>query len=174
MLWNCKELATCGWVMACLHKNGLVLWSTWITFGASWWKNWNRNKLHWPQPSCEIFGFVGMLWSLKKILNVVQATIREQEEYTIAFELGPPSSTRQAQIRWLLLISDSVKLNWDASLNMSNKRMDIGIVIRDEKGEVLAYLSSSLLFYLQPIVAECQALLRALSFCIKLGLQQGR
>lgn len=71
-----------------------------------------------------------------------------------------------------------VKLNWDVSVEKSTKRIGIDIrigiyiMIGDERGEVIACFSSSLSFSSHPIVAECQALLRALTFCLELGLQR--
>lgn len=57
-------------------------------------------------------------------------------------------------------------------MDMSENRMGIGIIIKDDRGDVLARLSSSLPFLSHPIVKECQTLLRALNFFLELGMQQ--
>lgn len=49
--------------------------------------------------------------------------------------------------------------------------MGIGVVVRDHYGRFLAGLSSSMEFSSQPIIAEFQALLRVMEFCIKLDFE---
>lgn len=71
---------------------------------------------------------------------------KELEKYTTAFEQRTLMSTRRAQTRWLLLALGSIKLNWDVLYDKSAKRMGISIIIRDKKGEVLAFFNSSFSF----------------------------
>lgn len=78
----------------------------------------------------------------------------------------------QETVKWIPPVNGKVKMNWDATVNVSKKKMGIGIVIRDDMGEVLACLSSSRGFISQPIIAECWALSRAMEFCSKLGFYQ--
>lgn len=56
--------------------------------------------------------------------------------------------------RWLAPREGLVKVNWDAFVLEKNQKIDIGIVIRDCNGGVLACLSSLKTLYSQPIVAE--------------------
>lgn len=48
--------------------------------------------------------------------------------------------------------------NWDASLNKQDKIMRIGVIIRNERGEVLAVACDKKSFVTQPNFAECLAL----------------
>lgn len=62
-----------------------------------------------------------------------------------------------------------MKLNWDVATNVSYHKMGIGIIVRNNMGEVLACLSSSRCSYSLLAVAECRVLLRAFEFCQEMG-----
>lgn len=47
-----------------------------------------------------------------------------------------------------------VKTNWDAAMDLNNKKMGIGIIIRDEKGEVLATTCDQKIYVHQPAIIE--------------------
>lgn len=65
-----------------------------------------------------------------------------------------------------------ISANWDVAVSQKNKKMGIGIVIRDSMGETFAYLSSPKPFQSQHLLVECWALRRAIDLCTALGLQR--
>lgn len=75
-------------------------------------------------------------------------------------------------VRWSAPDFGKVKMNWNALVSASTKRMGIDIIIRENMSEVLAYLSSSWAFSPQPIIVECWALLRVMKFCLELDFYQ--
>jgi ribonuclease HI len=66
--------------------------------------------------------------------------------------------------------SGLIKVNWDAAIDISGKRMGMGIIARDHEGYVLASMCSIKQFIVDPAVAEAYAALKAVEFCCDLGL----
>lgn len=65
-----------------------------------------------------------------------------------------------------------MKINWDASLDWTNKKMGMGAVVRDSLGEVVAAFSSIIPFIQDPDVAEAIAAWKAATFCCERGFQR--
>jgi ribonuclease HI len=63
------------------------------------------------------------------------------------------------------------KVNWDAAIDSLNKRMGMGIIVRDCAGQVIAAKSQTVFFLQDPVIAEAQAALCAVEFSRDLGLQ---
>jgi ribonuclease HI len=61
-------------------------------------------------------------------------------------------------------------VNWDAALDSVNRRMGVGILVRDHLGMVIAARSHTLVFLTEPVVAEAIAALHAVEFSRDLGL----
>jgi hypothetical protein len=64
-----------------------------------------------------------------------------------------------------------VKTNWDAALDILNKRIGAGVV-RDELDVVLASMASTVPLITDPTVAEAVAASKAIVFCSDLGFQR--
>lgn len=64
-----------------------------------------------------------------------------------------------------------VKLNWDASIDKASKKMGLGGLIRNSRGEVVAAFSSSIPYVQDPDAAETIALWKAILFCLDRGFQ---
>lgn len=50
-----------------------------------------------------------------------------------------------------------VKLNWDASLDRGSKKMGVGVIARDERGLVVAFMCTTIPFITDPSIAEAVA-----------------
>lgn len=61
------------------------------------------------------------------------------------------------------------KVDWDTTYNTHNQKMGIEVMVKDCKGNVLTYLSTSRKLNSQPILAKCIALWRAIEFADELG-----
>jgi hypothetical protein len=59
---------------------------------------------------------------------------------------------------------DFVKVNWDAIVDKMSKKMGIGVIVCDSKGEVMATLSTLKAFIFDPAIAKAIAALRAVTF----------
>lgn len=66
----------------------------------------------------------------------------------------------------------AMKINWNATLDLKNKKMGAGVVIRDEEGEVLASLCMSKPQVTSPIIAETTTLWRAVKLCAELKIDK--
>ncbi|KAF5464563.1 hypothetical protein F2P56_014634 [Juglans regia] len=65
--------------------------------------------------------------------------------------------------------TNMIKANWDAAMDLENKRMGMRIVFRDEKGEVLASVCDVKQNVHDPTLAESLALWRALEISFELS-----
>ncbi|XP_042958163.1 uncharacterized protein LOC122293740 [Carya illinoinensis] len=79
---------------------------------------------------------------------------------------------RRRSCRWKAPAKDQVKVNWDATLNIKEGRMGIGVVIRDENGDVMVSLCSQKRNVQDPLVAELQALRQAMKLCANLNITE--
>ncbi|XP_042958180.1 uncharacterized protein LOC122293763 [Carya illinoinensis] len=82
-----------------------------------------------------------------------------------------PMSTQSNRImaRWKKPDALASKSNWDAAIDVTNKRVGIGIIIRDSEGEIFACLCLRVNNLLKPVCVEACALRRAMFFCLELG-----
>ncbi|KAG6639485.1 hypothetical protein CIPAW_10G104100 [Carya illinoinensis] len=66
---------------------------------------------------------------------------------------------------WKLLVGDMVKVNWDAAMKSSENKGGIGVVARDNYGEVLVSLCYPRKHVADLVIAEVFALWRAMKLC---------
>jgi hypothetical protein len=74
--------------------------------------------------------------------------------------------------KWQVPAGGWLKLNWDAALNMQSKKMGIGIVVRNEKGEFVAAMARVLPSLNDPTVAEALAAWHVVTVCVDKGFQK--
>ncbi|KAF5447381.1 hypothetical protein F2P56_032936 [Juglans regia] len=94
-------------------------------------------------------------------------------QFQEAQQKDPRSQIERSQrelCRWKVPIEDQVKVNWDAALKVNEGRMGIGVVMRDEHGDLLVSLCAQKRIVTSPLVAEFQALWRAMQLCADLNL----
>jgi hypothetical protein len=77
---------------------------------------------------------------------------------------GVPASKRPPSV-WRPPPLGVIKVNWDASINAKKKYVGIGIVARDNNGEVLGARAITKLVVATPKVAEAMVALAAVLFC---------
>ncbi|KAF5454761.1 hypothetical protein F2P56_024401 [Juglans regia] len=108
--------------------------------------------------------------------TVLQKASESLVEYKAAQALL--QQTKQSQVRgrgdlkWEKPVAGLVKINWDASLDVKDRRMGVGIIIRDEKGEALVAVCDKKEHVDNPMVAESYALRVALDVCGELNIQK--
>ncbi|KAF5458726.1 hypothetical protein F2P56_022736, partial [Juglans regia] len=74
-----------------------------------------------------------------------------------------------AQKKWKKPGTNVIKANWDAAMDLENQRMRMGIVFRDEEGEVLASVCDVKQNVHDPALAENLALWRAIEISSELS-----
>ncbi|KAL5818099.1 hypothetical protein ACOSQ3_026477 [Xanthoceras sorbifolium] len=79
-------------------------------------------------------------------------------------------STSSASIKWQPPPVSFVKMNTDVALSSSRSLVEIGIVLRDDKGLILGSSGQCFGGYLSHIVIEGKAVLRGLKFAIDVGI----
>lgn len=78
-------------------------------------------------------------------------------------------TVERGETSWKIPKAGFVKINWDAALGLEKKRMRMGVVVRDEEGEVLVSLCKAREGIRNPTLAELYALWRALKLYAELN-----
>ncbi|KAF5450110.1 hypothetical protein F2P56_014981 [Juglans regia] len=74
--------------------------------------------------------------------------------------------------KWLPPEQSWVKANWDAALDVKARKMGAGVIIRNEKGEVMATCHAQKQDVVEPALAECYALRTAMDLCRDLNFDK--
>jgi hypothetical protein len=70
---------------------------------------------------------------------------------------------------WEAPAAGMLKVNWDVAIAQGENRMGVGIIIRDEKGNVIAVTSKPVMATHDPATAEALAALRVVGLCREVG-----
>jgi hypothetical protein len=81
-----------------------------------------------------------------------------------AVTVDPVNEGQSPRSRWLKPLTNSIKINWDATLDGRKKIMGIRIVARDCLGVVKAAMCAVILYIRDPTVAEAMGAQRAVQF----------
>ena len=82
-----------------------------------------------------------------------------------------PTPPRQ-QIQWQAPPQGMVKINFDGAISTKTLSSGIGVVVRDDGGSVLGFLSQHFPQVVLPLEIEAKAASRALQFASELGFNQ--
>ncbi|KAF5464150.1 hypothetical protein F2P56_014252 [Juglans regia] len=82
---------------------------------------------------------------------------------------GRKMGLAQQRRSWQKPEQPSVKVNFDTTLDLKEKRIGAEVVIRDCRGDVLISLCAQLLYVTSHFLAECKAFGRAIELCKELG-----
>lgn len=74
---------------------------------------------------------------------------------------------------WRLPAAGSIKVNVDGGLFQSNKRICIGVVIRNDVGQFMAAMTHPFLTWHDPLTVELLAIFEALKFFHHAGFHSG-
>jgi ribonuclease HI len=80
---------------------------------------------------------------------------------------SPESGLPHSQARWERPPLGWKKINWDAALEISNRRVGIGLVVRNDAGDIEAASTVCIPFVTDPTLAEALGAWHALLFCRK-------
>jgi ribonuclease HI len=75
------------------------------------------------------------------------------------------------RVRWHKPPVGILKINWDAALHKGNKHMGVGVVIQDDKGDVVGALSKIVPYIVDPLTAETMAVWHAARWACEMDFQ---
>lgn len=114
--------------------------------------------------------------SLDQPRSVMQKARQSQHEFSATLEQQRTRRHQQAVNRsvshWQKPVGLTCKANWDVVLNKENKKIGIGIIVRNGEGDSMAVMCSTTNYLTQLVIAEALALKKACEFCVDLGMAQ--
>ncbi|XP_042980142.1 uncharacterized protein LOC122310312 [Carya illinoinensis] len=93
------------------------------------------------------------------------------KETTTTFK-GTKRQVGTAVHKWSKPSQNNFKLNWDAAVKAKERRIGIGVIVRDYQGQVIGTVRAQRPLRGTPFDAEAYGLLTTVVFCKELGLQQ--
>ncbi|KAG2689722.1 hypothetical protein I3760_09G152300 [Carya illinoinensis] len=120
-----------------MEEVAVVMWRIWL----------RRNQLV----------FENSFMPPKQLINIAREQLREFQMAQVVAEHPNPIRGLMGQVGWVKPTAGSVKVNWDAALDQKKGKAGFGIVIRDEKGEVLTACCDQRPHVQNPAIAECDA-----------------
>jgi hypothetical protein len=108
-----------------------------------------------------------ILITKKKILNFFFTWALSHKTFWFRPSLAVTNNTV-----WKAPESGWLKVNWDASVEKNQGRMGFGVVVRNEKGDVIAAQCQSTLGLFDPAVAEARAALLGVPLCRECGFMR--
>jgi hypothetical protein len=106
---------------------------------------------------------------------VVQRAKDQVEAFCSAFQrqlIPNAESASHYVVQWMKPLEGFVKINWDASVNKSQKKMGVGVVVRDSDGAVVAMYCLTKGFITSPSTAEAVGAWAAVDLAQRLGLRR--
>ncbi|XP_042962602.1 uncharacterized protein LOC122296872 [Carya illinoinensis] len=106
-----------------------------------------------------------------KVFNQAKSSIEEYKQAQSIQNLCPArEQTNRGLVRWIAPRGGVVKINWDAAFDPKNKKIEAGVIVRDNEGKVLVALSMPKLQVSSLAFAEANALWGALKLGAELGI----
>ena len=126
----------------------MLIWNIWF--------QWNQVRTSPPG------------WPLDQI---VQQAYQSFQEFRSAQSRKPIAAT-PTQVRWQPPLVDLIKINFDRAVFKDEKRVGIGVVVRDSLGLVMASLSQNIPLPHSVVNLETLAACKALEFSLELGFDK--
>jgi hypothetical protein len=104
-----------------------------------------------------------------QLLHEAKNSLEEFQQIHNEVGNGPHNARELTEVKWKPPVGCMIKLNWDARLNMKERRVGIGLIARDSRGVCLAARSMSLNIHTDATTAEALAAVHAVMFCKELG-----
>jgi hypothetical protein len=98
------------------------------------------------------------------LLEAEMAQMEFRKANSLTNQPNSASSATEAE-KWVPPPRNTVKINWDASVDTANKVIGMGYIARDDKGRFLAAVSKQERLVMEPVVAETLAALNAVLWC---------
>ncbi|XP_062155083.1 uncharacterized protein LOC133863104 [Alnus glutinosa] len=105
-----------------------------------------------------------------KVIHKVKAIIEDFDGASAKMEKERRLSG-PGRVRWQKPPVGIMKINWDAALHKENKHMGVGVVICDDKGDVVVALSKIVPYIVDPLTAETVVVWHAARLVCEMGFQ---
>lgn len=116
--------------------------------------------------------FKNQFYSLRKVIQMTSEGMKDfsfaqesQNERHSTTDIGRSTKC------WEKPDTNVVKVNWNVALDPKSKIMGLGIIIRDDEGEILVSVCANRRHVTQSALAKCYALWRAIEVCNDLAFQ---
>ncbi|GMI73050.1 hypothetical protein HRI_000974300 [Hibiscus trionum] len=148
-----QDLDIANWLTTVIQTNGkhhmqiiiIAIWFLWIT----------RNN----------FVFEGIVKTPEDVVTSTRSYWLDVKAVSTKLSSSNPS----LHVRWSPPSSPAVRVNCDASYDISNGSADLGVAIRNEEGLILGAMSRRVFHVASPFAAEAYAVLHGLHFAWDLG-----
>jgi ribonuclease HI len=107
-------------------------------------------------------------------MQMVREAITTLKEFQKANQTGGTQhdvSENRGEDKWKPPPENTLKINWDAAVDLKRGIIGLGAIVRDERGEFVEAETNYLKMQVEPVVAESLAALRALNLCTERGYQ---
>jgi hypothetical protein len=123
----------------------------------------------WLRRNSVVFG--GVFTSPNQLMREVVISIEDFKRANVPTEKENDfQAIPVPPVQWKALSLGLYKINWDAAIDMKNRRMGVGIIARDYQGLVVAACSLTLHDHTDSLVAEAWAALHAIVLAKESGL----
>jgi ribonuclease HI len=107
-------------------------------------------------------------------ITMVNSARELHSQFKLALERNaePTVSSREEDVvKWCPPPTGCFKANWDAATSGDQKKTGVGVIIRDERGLVIAALSRTIFANFDPQTVEATTALHAVELCKDIGVQ---
>ncbi|KAF5481089.1 hypothetical protein F2P56_001774 [Juglans regia] len=112
------------------------------------------------------FVFESKLLSNTYVISVARESLEEYQSSILKItEIRQQANTGDVVHSWSPPSVNWFKANWDAALDVKQRKVGLGVVIKNDRGEVMAACCESKNFVEQPAIAEGWALRKAMELC---------
>ena len=178
--------------MLCFCKHGTEVWSSCkiaLPCGVkeewSFVDTWSKLRTCWEASPELLEKWITICWGIWKSRNevrhggkrrpgqvVVRSSLRLLADFQAANERPSKQETEnQPMATWLPPPQGSFKVNVDGALFSKTKQAGVGVMVRDEQGNVIAAMSRKLDFPLGALETEAKALEIGVNFAKEVGLR---
>ncbi|XP_059436609.1 uncharacterized protein LOC132169617 [Corylus avellana] len=103
---------------------------------------------------------------------ILQKTVEDIMTYAQLQQKEPAENNVSTHLKaWLAPTQGWYKANWDVAIDKLNERVGIGVVLRDEKGQVIATMCKTRMGILELAMGEAYAAYHAVFLCRDMGVQ---
>ncbi|XP_042992296.1 uncharacterized protein LOC122318762 [Carya illinoinensis] len=111
------------------------------------------------------FIFEGKFASPSQVIKGAREDLRFFQQIKLKVRQGNDTCSDRRDVRWNRPKELSVKANWDAAVDKKERNVGIGVVIRDEEGEILVATREHMSYVTDGAIAESFALRKAMEVC---------
>lgn len=123
----------------------------------------------WFRRNSYVFG--SRLETPGQVIQKVKGVMADLEDDSQGECLGVPLTSAPSTPRWVRPPMGILKVNWDTTLYTETKRLGVGVVVRDDRGVVVAARAKCVPSRTDPATTEALVVWEAARFCDSQGWQ---